>query len=212
MSRVARNDRVEGCRARQAGKSIAAILIAILLLLCVGAPPARAQTGPLWITNQGGYSGDCYDATGDYLGPTVPPYPMGMEMYTNDLGPNYPLPAGQTLAAWDNAWYDNAGPPMMEYTDPWNYTVTGSIVVANLTAYPMYVQMDLWMAQGYHTTTQLLVPNGGSTAYPFNGITALLPTQSEGYFYLTVTPLAPKWTSGPVLACSSVSFVTTEHN
>jgi|GEM_PF-706609 len=211
MNRVRSTVRVEGYCARQVGKSTAKILFA-LLLLCVVVLPAHAQTGPLWTTNQGGYSGDCYDATGNYLGPTVEPYYMDTEMYTNDLGPNYPLPTGQTLVAWDNAYYDNGGPVTLEYTDPWNYSVTGNLVVANLTAYPMYVEMDLWMAQGYHTTTQLLVPNGGSSVFPFNGITVLLPTQTEGYFYLTVTPLLPAWASSPVLACSSVSFVTTEHN
>jgi len=209
MKRVGSTVRVESCYARQIGKSIVKILLT-MLLLCAVVGPARAQTGPLWITNQGGYSGDCYGASGNgnFLGPNVEPN----DLVPNDLGQNYQLPTGPTVVAWDNAYYDNGGPAITEYTDPWNYTVTGNLVLENLTDYTIYVDLDLWMQQGYHTSIELMVPNGGWFSFPFNGITALLPTASQGYFYLVATPVTPAWASGSVLACTSVSFVTTEHN
>ncbi|MGD1026328.1 hypothetical protein [Candidatus Binatus soli] len=178
-------------------KLVARFLLA-LLLVCASFAPVRAQTPPTWITNQGGYSGDCYDAD------------------ENDLGPNYPLPNNESqVVVWDDAFYDNGVESIIEEYegDLWNYSVTGDLVIANLTVEPVYLQMDLWMQSDYHTETQwLLVPNGGSSVFPFNGITANLPTALVGYFYLTVTPQTPGWASGPVLACASVSFTTTEHN
>jgi len=207
MNRVGSTVRVEGCDARRVGKSIAESLL-IMFLLCAVAIPARAQTGPVWITNQGGYTGDCYTTAGNYQGPGMGPH----NLMESDLGPNYQLPPGPTVVAFDNAYYDNGGAPAQEYTDPWNYTVTGDLVLENLTNYTIYVDLDLWMQQGYHTTIELMVPNGGWFSFPFNGITALLPTAAEGYFYLIVTPVTPAWASGSVLACTRVTFTSTEHN
>jgi hypothetical protein len=89
--------------------------------------------------------------------------------------------------------------------------VSGYLTLENLTTAPVTVQISLQMQQGYFTVTPPLTLQTGYTEVPFQGITALLQTAAEGFFSLMVTSIAPGVTE-PVVACSGVNLITTEHN
>lgn len=161
------------------------------------ARPAPTPTvPPPWVTNQGGSTSNCFNSFG------------------TDFGPDFPLPNNQAYqVAFGNSFYDNGTNNVINMwsPDPWNFEVSGYLTLENLTTAPVTVQISLQMQQGYFTVTPPLTLQTGYTEVPFQGITALLQTAAEGFFSLMVTSIAPGVTE-PVVACSGVNLITTEHN